>query len=250
MKNKPEHLPIIIGVFMLFVVFLVSGGLIVYFVSSDIVQQHSDDFQASEDSENSNQESNQLRESEESELNMTVAPPPAETQGGGMTGIDTNSSAEFSTGSTGTTGTSSQTNITTGTNSSTPNYSGYTSESSSSSQQSSYGMSNLGSSVERNRSIQENLSTGMSDYSNSNFATPDYSSPSSSNNFNQTNNQSLIEPSEDNSLLDTSNDSLLEPPDDSIETLDDSEETTTGITSTPSTDTTNTSPTSPLDKLP
>ena len=47
-----------------------------------------------------------------------------------------------------------------------------------------------------------------------------------------------IEPSDDNSLLNTS--------DDSLETLDDSEETTTGITSTPSTTTT----TDTLDKLP
>ncbi|MGL5076064.1 MAG: hypothetical protein ACRDBG_09520, partial [Waterburya sp.] len=72
MKKKPEHLPIIIGVVMLFSVFLTTGGLIVYFVSSDTVQQYSED---SQDPENPNQENNQSEEEEtEAESEMTVAP--------------------------------------------------------------------------------------------------------------------------------------------------------------------------------
>lgn len=230
MKKKPEHLPVIIGVAMLFVVLLTSGGLIVSFVSSDIVQQHSEDSETSEDLNPENQSEASELEASESESDITVAPRPPASQGGGMTGIDTSSSSQ-----------TSQTNIAPETYSNPPssiNSSQSSYESSELSQQDS-SMSNFGSSVERNRLIQENISRSSSDSSSSSLSIPDYSSPSSSNNFNQTSNQSLIEPTENNSLL--------EEPDDSLEPIDDSEESDLGITSEP---TTNTTTTTPLEQLP
>jgi hypothetical protein len=59
-------------------------------------------------------------------------------------------------------------------------------------------MADFASSVERNRSIQQSLNSDSVDNS-----LPDYSSPAASNNYQNTQNNSLIKPLEENSLLES-----------------------------------------------
>ena len=180
MKENSERLPVLIGLLMLSVASLGLGGLIYSFARSDTVQEQT------ETSEDYAQENSP---SEESDKSILVAPAPVEGGGGGMTGIDSNS----------------ETGIPTGTYSNPPStvnsfeYPDLPEHNSS--------INDFDSSVERNRLSQQSLDATI----------PDYSSPSSSNNFNQTDDNSLIEPTEENSLI--------EIPD------TDSDEQSTGITS-------------------
>ena len=184
MKENSERLPVLIGLLILSVASLGLGGLIYSFARSDTVQEQT------ETSEDFAQENSP---SEESDKNILVAPAPVEGEGGGMTGIDSNS----------------ETGIPTGTYSNPPStvnsfeYSDLPEQNSS--------IHDFDSSVERNRLSQQNSQQSLD------ATIPDYSSPSSSNNFNQTDDNSLIEPTEENSLL--------EIPD------TDSDEQPTGITS-------------------
>ena len=165
MKENSGNLPVVIGVVMLFVVTLGLGGIIYSFTQSEAVQEQTDN--SSDFARNNNQ-----LEAEQSDKNIMIAPTPKEVEAGGSPGIDTNS----------------ETGIPTGTYSNPPtsvksfDYSDdYSSELS----------EQYGSSVERNRLRQQSLDITM----------PDYSSPSSSNNFNRADDNSLVAPIEDDSLL-------------------------------------------------
>ena len=163
MKENSGNLPVVIGVVMLIVVTLGLGGIIYSFTQSEAVQEQTDN--SSDFAQNNNQ-----LEAEQLDKNIIIAPTPKEVEAGSK--IDTNS----------------ETGIPTGTYSNPPtsvksfDYSDdYSSDLS----------GQYGSSVERNRLRQQNLDTTM----------PDYSSPSSSNNFNRADDSSLVAPIEDDSLL-------------------------------------------------
>lgn len=165
MKDNSGNLPVVIGVLMLFVVTLGLGGIIYSFTQSEVVQEETDN--SSDFAHNNNQ-----FEAEESDKNIIITPTPKEVEAGGSPTIDTNS----------------ETGIPTGTYSNPPtsvksfdysdDYSSDLSE-------------QYGSSVERNRLRQQSLDSTM----------PDYSSPSSSNNFNRADDNSLVAPIEDDSFL-------------------------------------------------
>ena len=165
MRKNSENLPVVIGIVMLSVAVLGLGGIMYSFAQSEAVQEQT------ENSSDFAQNDSQL-ETEESDKNIIVAPVPTEVEGGGRTGIDTNS----------------DTGIPTGTYSNPPtsiNSFDYSDDYSS-------GLSEqYGSSVEHNRLRQQHFDA----------IRPDYSSPSSSNNFNQSDDNSLVEPIAEDSLL-------------------------------------------------
>lgn len=165
MKDNSGNLPVVIGVLMLFVVTLGLGGIIYSFTQSEVVQEETDN--SSDFARNNNQ-----LEAEESDKNIIITPTPKELEGGSGPAIDNNS----------------ETGIPTGTYSDPPtsvksfDYSSdYSSDLS----------EQYGSSVEGNRIRQQSLDTTM----------PDYSNPSSSNNFNRADDDSLVAPIEDDSFL-------------------------------------------------
>ncbi|WP_019508476.1 hypothetical protein [Pleurocapsa sp. PCC 7319] len=165
MRKNSENLPVVIGVVMLSVAVLGLGGIIYYFTQSEAVQEQT------ENSPDFAQKNSQL-EAEKSDKNIIVAPAPTEVEGGGRSGIDP----------------SSETGIPTGTYSNPPtsvNSFDYSDDYSSSLSE------QYGSSVERNRLRQQNFD----------ITRPDYSSPSSNNNFNQSDDNSLVEPIAEDSLL-------------------------------------------------
>ncbi|MDJ0569496.1 MAG: hypothetical protein QNJ53_10660 [Pleurocapsa sp. MO_192.B19] len=176
MKENSENLPVIIGLIMLSVVSLGIGALMYSFARSDTFQKQT------ENSADFAQKNSQLEE-KESDKNILVAPAPVEN--GGMAGVDANP----------------RTHIPTGTYSNPPTTVNSFEYSDSSRQNSP--LNDFGSSVERNRLSQQN---------NINTTIPDYSRPSSSNNFNQTDDNSLIDPLEDDNFLEIPNSNNDEEP--------------------------------------
>jgi hypothetical protein len=77
---------------------------------------------------------------------------------------------------------------------------------------------NLGSSVDRNQAIQQTINDSNDSIDHS---FPDYSSPTSSNNYHDTQDNSLIQPAEDDSLLEApvEDSSLLEAPESDSESV-------------------------------
>lgn len=164
MKQKSQSPSVLIGVGLLCFTSIGLAGVVYSFYQSDTVQEQV----SPEDSLEMAKENDPLEQLKK-EKNIIITPVP-EQQGSGSTTLDT------------------ETGIPTGTYSNPPS----TVESFDSSQPTSSPLNSLDSSVERNRLNQESLS---------NIA-PDYSSPSSSNNFNNTSDNSLVEPLENDDFLD------------------------------------------------
>ena len=166
MQKKSRYSPVLIGVVMLFIVALGMGGIAYSFYRTEIAEEQEE----SSDMANDDSPFEQLKK----EQGIVITPVPQ--QEGGSGGIDLNSNEE---------------GIPTGTYSNPPAI--VDSTAGLYSAEPNRPLNNFSSSVESNQLNQERFSNDM----------PNYTSPSSSNNFNSTSDNSLVEPLDNSDLLES-----------------------------------------------
>ncbi|MEN9567144.1 MAG: hypothetical protein RLZZ69_2340 [Cyanobacteriota bacterium] len=190
MLDNYKSIPFLAGLCLLFITPLSLGAFVYSSFRADVTEQSSE---TAEDSTEQNDSLGGLT----TESNIKTAPSPLPESGSGVSNTD--STTGIPTGKYS----NPPTTLETGSDGLIPQ----------TSQEPIDNFDNLGSSVDRNQAIQQTINDPSDSIDSSAYSTPDYSSPSSSNNYNDTQDNSLIQPAENDSLLETpESDSLLEPP--------------------------------------